>query len=249
MNDAFRLYAASRFMATDGAAENAFGSRQMAWLQQTLAEPPAAWNVLVSSVSMAPMVLDFTNPTIAAMLPPTFPDVLRQRLLINVDQWDGFPEMRAIILGMLRQLPNPIVIGGDIHGTFVVNHQGVYEFTGPAISSESLQDMVLNKAESLPQLASMPGLDQLVTHLDQILQLSAQDHEHVTPADIVATDTASHGYLFVTATPDTWTATLRLAPDKSVDTSYYDDPEALDTLFYNLTFELKDGTLTPVSGQ
>ncbi len=249
MNDPFRLYAGSRFTATNGAAENAFGSQQMAWLQQTLSQPPATWNVLVSSVSMAPMVLDFTNPAIAAMLPPDFPDVFRQRLLINADQWDGFPDMRAVILGMLRQIPNPVVIGGDIHGSFVVDHQGVYEFTGPAISSESLQDMVRTKAESLPQLANMPGLDQLVAHLDPILQLSAQDHQHVTPADIVATDTSSHGYLFVTAAPDAWTATLRLAPDDVVNTSYYDDPEALDTLFHNVTFELKDGTLTPAGGQ
>lgn len=249
MLDAFKLYAGARFLATNGASEDAFGPQQTAWLQGELMQPPATWNVLVSSVSMAPMVLDFTNPVLAGFLPPDFPDLLRQRLLINADQWDGFPNMRTGVLGMLRQLPNPIVLGGDIHGSFVVNHQGVYEFTGPAISSESLQDMVLNKARALPQLAGLPGLDQLVANLDAFLQISAQDHVNVTPDDIVATDTASHGYLFIKAGPDAWTASLRLAPDASVETSFYDHPEDLDDLFTTRTFEVQGGVLTPITPQ
>jgi len=249
MSDAFKLYAGARFLATGGASEDAFGPQQMGWLAQVLSTAPATWNVLVSSVSMAPMVLDFTNPTLASFLPPEFPDVLRNRLTINVDQWDGFPNMRTGLLAMLRQLPNPVVIGGDIHGSFVVDHQGVYEFTGPAISSESLQDMVLNKARSLPQLAGLPGLEQLVGNLDAFLQISAQDHEHVTPDTIVATDTASHGYMVVKAGAERWTATLRLAPDASVEQSYYDDPEALDTLFADRTFEIEDGALVPAGAQ
>ena len=52
---------------------------------------------------MAPMVLDFTNPQIAPMLPAGFPDELRTRLTVNVDQWDGFPIARQQLLGALAQ--------------------------------------------------------------------------------------------------------------------------------------------------
>ncbi len=246
LSDPFRLYAASRMLATGGAAENAFGAQQMAWLQGVLMAQPATWNVMASSVSMAPMVLDFSNPDLAPLLPPQFPDMFRTRLTINVDQWDGFPDMREGILSMLRSVPNPVVISGDIHGSFVVDHGGVYEFTGPAISSESLQEMVLNTAMANPLLAGVPGLDQLVQNLDLFLQVSALDDVHVSPSDIVASDTLSHGFLVVEAGPEALRGSLTLAPADTATTSYYDHPEALDGLYTTRTFEIHDGVLSPL---
>jgi hypothetical protein len=35
--------------------------------------------------------LDFSNEAIAPILPPEFPEALRTRIMVNADQWDGFP--------------------------------------------------------------------------------------------------------------------------------------------------------------
>ena len=51
----------------------------------------SAWKVFTSSVSMTPMILDFLNPQIAALLPPDFPAQYRNRLLVDAEEWDGFP--------------------------------------------------------------------------------------------------------------------------------------------------------------
>ncbi len=246
MGDPFRLYAAASMAASGGESQNAFGAQQMAWLQGVLYGKPATWNVVASSVSMTPMVMDFTNPQIEPLLPEDLPSIFRTRLVINVDQWDGFPNMREVVLQMLRGVPNAVVVSGDIHASFVTDHQGVYEFTGPAISSESLEEMVVSAALANPLLGDIPGIEELFSHLDAIFQISSLDDEHVSPSDIVFDDTLSHGFLVVSAGPEALRGTLTLAPAETALECYYDHPEALDGLYTSRTWEIHDGVLEPL---
>ena len=164
--DPFNVFAAYRYLTTGGAAQEALGGQQTAWLQGTMLQSPATWKVLGSSVMLTPLLVDFTNPLIASQLPDGFPDELRTRLGITMDGWDGFPQKKLELLGLLDVVPNAVVISGDIHSTFVTDHtNGVFEFTSSAVSSATIGDEVANRIASDPILGQFPGLEELVENL------------------------------------------------------------------------------------
>ncbi len=243
--DTFNLYAAHRWLETGGAAQEAFGGQQNAWLQGTLLASPATWKVLANSVMMTPLVIDFTHPVIAAMLPPGFPDQLRVRLGLSAEDFNGFPQKRTELLTVLGLVENAVVISGDIHASFVTDHgDGVYEFTGAAISSSSYTEEVWRRIESDPILGQIPGLEELVAHLGPLLQLSVLG-DNVSPSDIVYTDTESDAFVIVDAAADALQVTIYEIPAEHVFESFYDNPDGLADLFTATTFTVRDGVLTP----
>jgi len=244
--DTFNLLAAHRYLSTGGAAQEAYGGAQTAWLQGTMLQSPATWKVLASSVMLTPLLVDFTNPLIAAQLPPGFPDMLRTRLGITADQWDGFPQKKLELLGLLGVVPNSVVISGDIHATFVTDHtNGIFEFTSSAISSGTIGDLTARRVESDPILGQIPGIDQLVENLAALLQVSTIGDPYTT-SDIVYANTYAHGFSVLEANPQALLVTLYEIPSSEIFTSYYDNPEALDSLFQTLTFfRVQDGELIP----
>jgi alkaline phosphatase D len=244
--DTFNLYAAHRYLMTGGAAQEAFGGVQNAWLQGTLLGSPATWKVLANSVMMTPLVIDFTNPVIAAMLPPGFPDLLRVRLGLSAEDFNGFPQKRTELLTVLGLVENAVVISGDIHASFVTDHGGgVYEFTGSAISSSSYAELVGSAIASDPILGQIPGMDDLLVHFDALLQISSLDDELVSPSDIVYADTDVDAFVVIEATADAFEVKIHEISTDHVFTSFYDDPEALSDLFEVTTFTVQDGVLTP----
>jgi alkaline phosphatase D len=77
------------------------GQRQEAWLNQSLENSSARWNVLAQSLLMAQM---------------------RRRNsagegIFWTDDWNGYPAARARLLRHLheKRISNPVVLGGDIH--------------------------------------------------------------------------------------------------------------------------------------
>jgi alkaline phosphatase D len=241
-HDAFNLYAIQRYLETGGAAQNVYGGEQTAWMQGALLASPATWKVLGQSVVMAPQVIDFTNPLIAAGLPPDFPDLLRVRLGLNVEDFNGFPQARLELLGLLDVVPNSVVISGDIHGTFVIDHtNGVYEFTPPSISSTTFGQFVLRGAEEI--LGPDGGAAELAAQLDALMQISALDDELVSPSDFLYSNQWVHGFMVMEATPEALYTTIYQIPYEYVGTSFYHDPEALDELVEVLEFTLMDGVL------
>ena len=246
MLDTFNLYAAHRYLMTGGAAQEAFGGLQNAWLQGTLLGSPATWKVLANSVMMTPLVIDFTNPVIAAMLPPEFPDLLRVRLGLSAEDFNGFPQKRTELLTVLGLVENAMVLSGDIHASFVTDHgEGVYEFTGSAISSSSYAEMVQSAIASDPILGQIPGLEELLAHFDALLQISSLDDEHVSPSDILYADTDVDAFVVVEATADAFEVTIHEISTEHVFTNFYDDPDGLADLFTTTTFTVQDGVLTP----
>ena len=176
----FHIYAAWLYQTRGAHTQNALGDTQLNWLSSQMAASTAKWKVLASSVSTRPLVLDLTNPALGVPAP------FNQRFLLNVDQWDGFPQGRQ---GLLARLPsNTIVLSGDIHATLVGSeaHPGlqglVVEFTTPAVSSASFRTLLANTAANDPLLAPLaasllPALDQLIdpTHL-QYVQTTRPGH-------------------------------------------------------------------------
>jgi len=246
IHDAYQLLAGARWLETGGAAQDAFGPQQSGWIYSRLAASDASWRLLGNSVMMTPLVVDFTNPTIAAQLPAGFPDQLRTRLGLNVDQFDGFPQKRLELLGALAMAPSSLVISGDIHGTFVTDHgNGIFELTPPAVSSGTFQDLVGRTVANDPILGQIPGLDPLLEQLPLLLQVSTQDDTAV-PSDIVYAQTDRHGYMVLEIGPDEVVARMMEIDADEVFTSYYDSPETLDGLFTTTAFRIRDGQLTPL---
>ena len=251
VKDTFDLYAAASYFATLGSSQEVYGTQQNAWLQGTLLASPATWKVLGHSFMMTPLVIDFTNPIIAAILPPGFPDFLRVKLIINNEDFNGLPQKTMELLGagetpgLLDLVENVVVISGDIHATFVTDHQdGVYEITPPAISSSTNAEIASRVIASDPILGQIPGIEELLENYGQLLQISAAGPA-VSPSSILYQNTWAHGYAIIDVTPDAFTVLIQEIPSDEISNSYYDDPDALNELFTPLMFTIPDGVLTP----
>ena len=245
IKDTFDLYATAGYLASNGATQEVYGSQQNAWLQGTLLSSPATWKVLGHSFMMTPMVIDFTNPLIAGMLPPEFPDFLRTKLIVNAEDFNGLPQKTMEVLGLLGLVNNAVVISGDIHSTFVTDHQnGIYEITPPGISSATNAEIALRVILSDPILGQIPGIEDIMANYGLLLQVSSLSPA-VSPSNILYQNTWAHGYAIMDVTPDAFTILIQEIPSDEIGTSYYDDPEALDELFTPIMFTIRDGALAP----
>ncbi|MCD4747937.1 MAG: alkaline phosphatase D family protein [Thermoanaerobaculales bacterium] len=246
LKQGFDLLAGARFVESGGAAQDVYGAAQLGWLASLLIRSDATWNVVASSTSMTPMVLDFSHPAVAPGLPPEFPQELRTQILVNVDQWDGFPQSRETLQWIFSSRPNTVVISGDIHSWFVTDHQnGLIEFTAPAISSESLEEMILGTLQSHPILGQIPGLEQLVATFGPLMQLTSLD-DTITPSDIVDLDLRAGGYMVVDVNADTMTTTMVYTGSEEARNNYYETPEIVDDIFQMRTFRVEGGQVTLV---
>ncbi len=241
--DSFDLLSNYLWAVTQGAAEDVYGATQEAWIKDTLSHSTAAWKVYASSVSMTPLVLDFENPQIAASLPPSFPDAYKTRLLVDTEGWDGFPQRRAELVSFLQSVPGTVIISGDIHASFVSDHgNGLFEFTGAAVSSQTLVQEVGGIVHASPVLSQVAGIDQLVGAIGEILQLSSLD-PNVSSAAIADDWPDSHGCVVVTAAPGNLTATYYHIDSSQIGTNYYNDPASLNSLFTTTSFTVQGGML------
>lgn len=112
------------------------GPEQERWLLEGLSASKAQWNVIPQQTIMARFDYDLG------------PD-----LVVNLDQWDGYPAARSRILDHLvaEQVSNPIVLSGDWHTAWVNDLLADFddpgsdviatEFVGTSISSGAGWDM------------------------------------------------------------------------------------------------------------
>jgi alkaline phosphatase D len=126
----------NRCAAAMDSAVSMTGVAQERWLLQGLERSDACWNVLAQQVLMAQ--LDHNRGA---------DKVFWQ------DSWDGYPGARQRILNHLakRRVPNPVVITGDWHSTFVNDLKLDFdnpdsptvatEFVGTSISSNGDEDV------------------------------------------------------------------------------------------------------------
>ncbi|MGH8930875.1 MAG: alkaline phosphatase D family protein [Egibacteraceae bacterium] len=80
------------------------GDEQERWLREGLAGSGSRWNVIANQDIMAQYDYDLSDGR-----------------AFNTDQWDGYPVMRQRLLDLLAtgQVPNPVVITGDWHSSWV----------------------------------------------------------------------------------------------------------------------------------
>ena len=175
VKDAFDLLQALR--AAEAPPPSAYGARQAAWLDAAIARPAPRWRLLANSVAMLPMVLDLSDPALDA------PALMRRSFYLNNDQWDGFGRERDAWVSKLDASGGALVLSGDIHSGFATQLGArTVEFTTPAVSSATLNQMVAGSAENDPGNAA--AIHRLAAALDEVLRAGeprlryAQTHRH-----------------------------------------------------------------------
>mgnify|MGYP001156489054 FL=1 len=109
------------------------GPTQENWLEYQLYESRARWKILGQQVMFGQLNLAPALPIVSELvggLPvagglvrelPLLGSVLASDgLLLNVDQWDGYPAARRRVMDMLSRIDNPIVLTGDIHTSWAM---------------------------------------------------------------------------------------------------------------------------------
>ncbi len=146
------------------------GAEQEAWLSEGLADSTAIWKVLAQQTVMSSLVIG--------------------DMILNVDQWDGYPAARRRLLGFIadNDISDTVVLTGDIHSAgagelSVTDESGATtvvaaEFVGTSITSSTLADSIPGGAGIVtPEL--FPGIKYL--------------------------NIREHGYGRCTVTPERWT--------------------------------------------
>lgn len=196
------------------AAQNAYGVEQDTWLTNTLGATTATWKFLGSSTSWTSMILDLTSPALG--VPPPY----NQKFLLNVDQWDAFPNQRDIYKAKLKALGGAIILSGDIHANFATDHSdGIIEFTGTSVSSGT-QRALLKSAVAGSDLKALPGVDLLVAASDSLMKQANANIKYVNGAvNGVTVITVGKGDVVTGSMPDGTPITEK---DDYVDVSFYE---------------------------
>ena len=178
--DTFDLYAAYLGLVNPASQDvydsaRAPESPQLTWLAGLLQASDARWKVIANATSLTSMVLDLTGqlpglpPEVQALI-GQLPAQLRNRFYLSLDQMDGFPNYTRALLELYKGHDNVVLVAGDIHASFAARHDGgVWEFTGPAVSSLGLRGQLLAAVQSDPLLSQVPGLTELIAQLDLLL--------------------------------------------------------------------------------
>lgn len=88
----------------DSPARSLLGAEQERWLDASLSDAPAAWNLVGQQTLVAP-----------------FADLRNGRHGIWTDGWDGYPAARRRLMQSLARARNPVVFGGDVHSFHVAD--------------------------------------------------------------------------------------------------------------------------------
>ncbi len=228
--DNFNTYAYYRYQLSGGATENVYGDEQTQWIQDTLSASDATWKLFINSVSFTPMIIDI--PTARSMVEITIPDLvpsyllhlLDNRVMLNADAWDGFPNKKKEILNLLGE-HNAIILSGDIHSSWITRHiapngKVVPEFTGTSVSSGTVEGLFTDTAAGYPMVADLVDLDAMLPLIKPIFLKSAQYAN--TRAEILDAALGSNGYLVVELDSRQFRVVRHEIAYDEVKESYYD---------------------------
>lgn len=181
--DNFNLYAWHRYQESGGATENVYGDTQMQWIHDTLSSSDAKWKLFVNSTSFTPMILDIgkvrekVEIEIPSIVPESLLHLLDNRIMLNGDAWDGFPNKKKEMLDLFGNY-NAVLLAGDIHSTWITRHLApngklVPEFTGTSVSSGTVEGLIAQVAEGYPSVGDLLDIEAVTPLLKPLFQESA----------------------------------------------------------------------------
>ena len=234
----FRALAAQRWQETDGASERLMGEAQRAWFLRTLRASTRTWKVWGNEYGLMPKVLDLTPVTLA-------PPALRQRIVINADDWDGAPNERDALLTELGAVENVVVVTGDLHSFFAGTpsaagkpETAVIELIAGSVTSTTLQTGVREA------IAADPTLPPEAAFVAELLgQLLMDDYTRANP-HIGWLDLESNGYAVVSVAADLLSMTAYTIADTQVTESASALERPVAELFAATEFRVASGSRT-----
>ncbi len=212
--------------------QNALGTEQQTWLQDTARAATNTWKVIVSSVSLTSMIFNLADKT-------DIPDPnLRQTFYFNADQWDGFPTKKQELLGFMRQnVPNSLFISGDIHASFASVESGVPTLTTPGISSGSIKELAGLAVIGAGYATGSPVYKYVVAELEKSMTEANSGMRFV--------DGDKHGFVMMEVKADEAIATFHLIPSSEIAKDYsLREPSELEAKFISKRFRIKDNNIT-----
>ncbi|NRA70709.1 MAG: alkaline phosphatase D family protein [Gammaproteobacteria bacterium] len=262
IKDVFDLYAGYKALQ-DPQSQNAYGNKQALWLGQTMAQSSATWKVLGSSVSFTPLIFDLSSDRVSTNIAPleamldsdAVPSLFKQRFYVNVDHWDGFPQGKAQFINQLSQA-GVISISGDIHSSYVTEHQEVagnrsFGFTASSISSATMGSFIEDALQGLASSVapeSAATFKQLSQFFNVLTQTASQRDDVAT--NIAMSELWQHGLGIVNVSGDEFKVTLHQVPATGdveyIKQSYYDDRSTFLAAVSQSSYLVKNGTLSKI---
>lgn len=196
-----------------------YNAEQFAWLSNQITTDAAKWQVLASSVSFSPLVLDlrptaYGRPQVSDLnaayasldtaLDSAVPSPFNQRFYLNVDHWDGLPLAKQTMIQTLAARGNVITIAGDIHSHYAAKlADGVFDLTTSSISSGTFGSYLDDGLNSLLSSAGLSNEQQaavgsLTAYYDVLIQSSSRDT--LNNPVVRTAKTREHGLAIATVT-------------------------------------------------
>jgi alkaline phosphatase D len=151
------------------AERSMLGTEQERWLIAGLDDTAATWKALGNQTVLSPLILG--------------------NLILNPDQWDGYPESRQRVLDFIaeNEIENVVVLTGDIHAAGAANiHREPEDRTSPVVAQEFVGTSITSE-----------GLSRFGPNIAAVLTPEALGAEYLNIID--------HGYARCTVTPESWT--------------------------------------------
>ncbi|WP_341501184.1 alkaline phosphatase D family protein [Gallaecimonas sp. GXIMD4217] len=267
IKDTFDIYAAFMELVArgqGGSVQSAYDANQLAWLQAGLAGTDATHKVVGSSVSFAPLLFDLSadRPDSGLALlenildSEVVPELLKQRFYINVDHWDGFPQVKASLINELFAPLGVVTIAGDVHSSYVTEHAAhgatgnvSVDFTTSSVSSGTFGSFLTAGLNGiLAQLGgASPEVAQLPAFFD-LLAFTASQRDDVA-STLRFARMHEHGVAVAVAGNDGLEVTYHNIPaaDALVKQSHYQDAAGFLGNVVQHRFRLADNALSQLS--
>lgn len=169
------------------------GPEQEAWLTEGLAASPAIWKLVAQQIVFSKV--DFSG------------------LLINWDQWDGYPKARQRMLDFLagEQLANVVILAGDLHVGGMADVNAVAgDSNTPVVAVEIVTTSITSSSETdIPP----ETIEQLVGTIPQIKHFNAHSRGYVS---IELTREALSARFMIVDTIESETATVDVEAELTV---------------------------------
>jgi alkaline phosphatase D len=219
-----------------GSSELVLGAEQRAWFTETLLASSRTWKVWGNEYALQRRAVDLGPVTLA-------PEEFRQRLLVNVDDWDGLPNERDALLRELAPVENLVVVSGDLHAFFAGTpypsgdpSARVVEFVAGSVSSTPWLTSIERLAES--DIAVPPEAVTLARAVEVLLV----DPETRPNPHMGFLDVRSNGYALVTAGAETLDVSLVTLHDSFLRKPARELSGAFDSHFVTFEFRVPSGS-------
>ena len=230
----FEALALAKYQDSDGASEQLMGAEQRAWFLDTMKASTRTFKVWGNEICLMPRHVDLTPVSVA-------PPELRQKISVSAEDWDGFPNERAALLGELGALDNVVLVSGDLHCFFAGTpylegdeQKRVVEFVTGSLTSNTWQD-------GLKALAMSPGLPPSTAFIASAVGTLLVDPETRPNPHLAWQNLADNGFAVFEVNGEKLSARMLSLPSAIVATAPKDLPGELAELFTEQRFEVVAG--------